>query len=442
MLDKPIELATGVTLAAKRRRTATLLCKPVGPPPAGTGFEMLHGRGASKVTIRGLVIASTGDQAAAASAIVFHVVDAPPNVGGCYDISELVVEDCEIHGFKMRGVRCTAPVPACRVRRLRVARCHIHDLGLMDDPEAFGLGVQPNACVGAQVVDNLFVDIGKTNLHWGVYASDSRLLTIANNTFRRCAGGIAIAGDSVLDRIKITNNTIEDTTGPTHIGMQLTGGAHCLVKGNRLKRAIIQAATGRSPRGKASEIVGNTIDLDQLGLTEHGAIFIGASGIPAVGLLVQGNTIRNGRNSAFETADRGIRLKVGRDIKILDNEISGVFNGIFAFARTDLTPPDEPIRNLEIGRNTITDTGPYGSRYIVADNVQGLKIVDNTGRGGSPAVGISIGGEDGADVRVAGNCVGPGPVDGPIRMPAEWEDRDDVVVDPFTEIKPGVWCQK
>ena len=157
----------------------------------------------------------------------------------------------------------------------------------------------------------------------------------------------------MLDEIEISHNHIYDATSDAHIGMQLIGGAHCVVSHNELTGAIIQPGTGRSPDGHESRIEDNTIDLDQLGLAERGAIFIGA-GVSTTGLVIQRNVIRNGVDDDFARADRGIRLASGSDITISNNKIMGVYTGIHAFARTDLDPANEPIRNLVVDGNEIT----------------------------------------------------------------------------------------
>ena len=314
-------------------------------------------------------------------------------------------------------------------------------MGLMDDPEAFGLGIQPNGCNGVTITGNDLHDIGQIHLHWGVYASDSRAVTIQNNTFRRCAGGIAIAGDTVLDEIEISHNHIYDATSDAHIGMQLIGGAHCVVSHNELTGAIIQPGTGRSPDGHESRIEDNTIDLDQLGLAERGAIFIGA-GVSTTGLVIQRNVIRNGVDDDFARADRGIRLASGSDITISNNKIMGVYTGIHAFARTDLDPANEPIRNLVVDGNEITGGAVSGSRYISLTNVQQVTVRDNKKCvGGTPWFGISLGGDFSEDISVLGNQVGPGPTIGPLQVPAEWASRSDINIAPFVEIEPGVWAE-
>jgi hypothetical protein len=417
-ITRQIALASGVTLVGDRP-TSRIKCDPVGDPPsAEAGWEMLFGGAISNVTIRGLVIYSSNDQNAATSAIVFHPPDGETS-------ADLVVEDCEIWGFKKRGIRSSSNQTTNFVKRLRVEGCHIHDLGrtgsISDDlaewQKDFGLGVQPNGCDEAVVTGNLFVDIGTTHLHWGVYATDTRFLTVAGNTFRRCAGGIAIAGNITLEEITIRDNVVDGTTDPAHLGINLTGGAQAVVTGNRLGGAIILAAACAD-----SEIRDNVLDLQQMGNSERAGILVGT--VAAERVAVMRNRIFNGSifNEADPVAgrrpDRGIRVLNGIDITIAQNEVSEVFDGIMVRAGGS----GASIQGVMIEENAIRDTGGLGSSYVHVSEAHDVTIRRNDCTGGTPAFGIAIQGTTTSTIRVLENQIGPGPTNLAVQVSDEVTD--------------------
>src|SRR5262249_40024255 len=157
------------------------------------GWPMFYGTAVHHVTIRNLVICShfssmlCGNSTevledAADNAIVIHASDV--------NASHIVVENCEIYGFKVRGIRTASNM---QIQRLRVVNNYIHDIGNIDHPDTpsplcfgtmlmngggCGFGIQPGAVHDGSIAGNIIEHVGTRDGNWGIYASDNSGLTI------------------------------------------------------------------------------------------------------------------------------------------------------------------------------------------------------------------------------------------------------------------------
>ena len=240
----------------------------------GRDLQVFCGYGVSNVALRGLVISSTAkssasaeeNAAAAMTAIVFQFRGGEDCDDGYLQMIDLAVEDCEIYGFKVRGMRWSADRgSARRFRRVRVVNSHIHDIpsmqnvrpapppwadlgldglldvdktaikslqlclpydtpaaqyetcidGLGDSIKYTARGIQLNGCDGGYVAGNVIEKVGVPDDPNSAVNQKAMLLTgsqsvmIVGNHIRRCGAGIAIAGDIPIQGMVIESNVID-----------------------------------------------------------------------------------------------------------------------------------------------------------------------------------------------------------------------------------------
>src|SRR5262249_53911768 len=140
--------------------------------------------------------------------------------------SDIVVENCEIYGFKVRGIRTASNM---QIQRLRVVNNYIHDIGNIDHPDTpsplcfgtmlmngggCGFGIQPGAVHDGSIAGNIIEHVGTRDGNWGIYASDNSGLTIVGNFITASAGGIKILGGK---EYIVSDNIIDLTMAPLKV---------------------------------------------------------------------------------------------------------------------------------------------------------------------------------------------------------------------------------
>jgi parallel beta-helix repeat protein len=370
-------------------RIECVQCIPPGASGGDEGWAMFYGTVLDHVTIRNLVIFSTGDTDAADNAIVIHP-------GEAQSASDFAVEDCEIYGFKSLGVRTTS---GTTIQQLRIVNNYIHDLG-PEPPGHISVGIEPNAVDGGYIAGNVIKNVGTDFHSWGIYATDSSNLTVVGNIITHCASGIAFANDRrPITRNAVMYNLIDTPTAPEHIGIHIRGDmTQSEITGNTILAGILSVFSATN-----LTITENVLDLQQVTLPDVGyAMKLGiADGGSVHQVTVAHNRITNGKGTYNpNSTTTALRVFAGTAITISNNQIAGFFGGI------ELRPGGaEGVTYITVKDNEIQNVGR--GQYIYVTNATEVTIAGNRFEFGNHSIGIALDGGC-SRVRLQGNLIGPG----------------------------------